>query len=345
MTRSPCPGWSSLPIGILAGLAKATTWPAFAACYILYAVSEVARTRRRSAQLMLGGASVIITLAAVLAWTRHTDAVKVLNPFGSYLTSTALHVWNYGTWAQLFGRELWGNIMPFRMLPNALGYAWPALLVTVGLLNFRQRGTWLGILSAGLFLLPIALFTNLYIVHDYYLTANAIFASVAAAFLISEVAVSRPNLAWVLVVVMVAGAAGRIALDQWPLAVRDFTHHPFYIAAGQVKGNTPANSALIVLGIDWSSEIHYYAERKGVALPVWASKEQANRLRDDPDSYMGGLKTAALVDCRAVHLRYGTELDPIISQMVARWSSEGKTIAEATPGRCAVYVRASGEKE
>lgn len=331
---------AAIPLGILAGLAKATTWPAFAAAYAIYAGSELLRTRRLPIlPLALAAATTAITLVAVLIWTRHTDLVKEANPFAGNLTSTSLREWNYGTWAQLFSRDLWLDIMPARMLVDTLGYGWPVLLVAVGLADMRQRPTVLAVVAVVLFLLPLVLFTNLQIIHEYYLTSNAIFASAAAAFLISQVTKARrPYLAVGLSVILVAGALVRIVSYQWPLAVRPLSYHPFYVAAELVRKNTPENSALIVVGIDWSSEIHYYANRKGIAFPLWGGIPRAEQLIADPDVYMGGLKTAALVDCRAVHVRYYPALEAVIGTFVEQFAQSAKRISVPDQG-CAVYVR------
>jgi hypothetical protein len=43
----------------------------------------------------------------------------------------------------------------------------------------------------------------------------------------------------------------------------------------------------------------YYARRKGLALPVWATPDEARMILGNPDAAMGGLKVAVVVDCRA----------------------------------------------
>jgi hypothetical protein len=47
----------------------------------------------------------------------------------------------------------------------------------------------------------------------------------------------------------------------------DLTVVPAFQIAMMAKEKTPADSALVVLGDDWSSEIPYYAERKAVTPP------------------------------------------------------------------------------
>jgi hypothetical protein len=178
-------------------------------------------------------------------------------------------------------------------------------------------------------------------VHDYYQSANAIFAVAAAIFLVSELAAAgRRGLAMLVVVLLVTGAVARFSYSQKPLSDRDLFHHPFYVAANLVKQQTGPETALIVFGIDWSSEIHYYAERKGVAFPLWGRLDQAKALFENPDAMMGGLTTAAVIDCRAVQSRYGPELEAAINDFVSRWAQQSRLVlGPASPGVCAVYVK------
>jgi hypothetical protein len=91
-----------------------------------------------------------------------------------------------------------------------------------------------------------------------------------------------------------------------------------------------------VFGVDWSSEVNYYAERKGLALPVWASLETAHRILANPDAYMGGLKVHSVVDCRSIFLKYRPELNKLVDAFVA---SEQPNRISLAPGSCDVYVK------
>jgi hypothetical protein len=278
----------SILLCVLAALAKLTTWPAFVIGYGIFLAGELYRTRKLQIQSVLYcGSGILLALAVTVTWTFHTDQIRLLNQFGGSLTSTALRDHIYGTWYQLFSEELWFEILPRRILPDALGYCWPVLLICIRYVRIRSQRTVAAVASLVLFILPIAIFTNLHIVHDYYQTANAIFLVAAAALLLSElIAVQKPILAAVIATFLVIGALGRFFSHQWVLA-RPVTTHPFYIAAKLVANSTPPASSLIVFGADSSSEVHYYAQRKGVALPFWAP-DQARKFLDHPDAIMGG---------------------------------------------------------
>lgn len=312
----------SIPLGILGALAKVTTWPAFVAGYGLFVVADLYRNRTsrvRVQSLLFGAAGILLAFVLTLAWTKYSDQLKLLNPFARFLTSQSLNRWNFGTWSQRFSEKMWLDLLPTRMLPDAIGYCWPILLLCIRYVRLDSERTILAVACIVLFLLPIATFTNLYIIHDYYLTANAIFAIAAAIFLISEViAVGRPIVAAVLVVFLISGAAARFVTHEWVWATAPLHGQPSYVAATLVANSTPPDSSLIVFGVDWSSEVHYYAERKGVALPNWATLEQAKTFLDDPDAIMGGLRTLAVVDCRAVFQHYPSQIDELVTQFVNR---------------------------
>ncbi|MEA2953638.1 MAG: hypothetical protein QOJ96_3158 [Alphaproteobacteria bacterium] len=333
---------ASVPLCVMAALAKATTWPAFVVAYGLYFVAETLRTRSvKVLPTLITAVGIVTAFAITVAWNRHGDQLRLLNPFGNFLTSDALRQWTFGTWSQLFSEQLWLNIVPRRILPDAIGYCWPVLLICIRYVRGDSMRMILALASITLFLLPLAIFTNLHVVHEYYQSANAIFAVAAAAFLLSELAaVGRPGLATFATALLLAGSVARFSHVEWPLAYRPLSQHPFYIAAKLVEQRTKPDTALIVVGLDWSSEIHYYAQRKGVALPLWATLDQAKKLFDNPDGMMGGLTTAAVIDCRAVHVRYHPQLDAAISDFVNGWAQQSDLVlGPASPGVCAVYIK------
>jgi len=331
----------SVPLCVLGALAKFTSWPAFVAGYGLLGLAELYRRRTLLTPLILFGTTgVLVALAVGVAWSKYSDDVKVLNTFGAFLTAASLKNWVFGTWAQRISTALWFDIVPKRMLWDSLGYGWPALLLCIVCVRPLSRRTVLAVACLVLFLLPIAIFTNLYMVHDYYATANAIFVIAAVGFLLSEVvAAGRPLVAAFVVVVLLAGAAVRFTAHEWIQATAPLRDNPWYQAALLVKNSTPPASSLIVFGTDWSSEIPYYAERKSVALPGWATPEQARKFLDDPDALMGGLPIGAVVDCRrGSPNQYPPQLDVLVTQFIGKWAQHANLVPPTSvPGSCAAY--------
>jgi hypothetical protein len=223
------------------------------------------------------------------------------------------------------------------MLPQILGYGWPVLLLCIRYVRVNSSHTLLAIVCAVLFVVPIVLFTNLHIVHDYYQAANAVFLVAAVAFLLSElIATDKVIPAAVVGTVLFVGAVLHVHRIEWPVATARYDLSPTYIAARIVRDSTPVDSSVIVFGVEWSSEVNYYAERKGLALPGWASLEKTHRILANPDAYMGGLKVHSVVDCRSIFVKYWPELNKLVDAFVA---TEQSNRISSAPGSCDVYVK------
>src|SRR5262249_3627226 len=158
-------------------------------------------------------------------------------------------------------------------------------------------------------------FPNLHMVHDYYQAANSIFLVAAVAFLLSElITVQKPVLATILAVLLIAGSLARFYGHQWLVATKPLFGHFSYLAGNILERATPADSGLIVFGVGWSSEVNYYAKRKGLALPFWATPDETRMILRYPDAAMGGLNVGAVVDCRKVFAKYSPPVESVIAE-------------------------------
>jgi len=332
----------SVPLCALAALAKVTTWPAFVGAFGLYFLARLYRDRSYPIiPLLFAAGGILIAYVSSSAWTVHSDLVKLANPYGYLLEYKHLQGWIYGNLEQRLSKNLWLNLVPFRMLPDMIGYCWPVLLLCVPFLRPKSPRTLMGLCCFVLFFVPILLFTNLHIAHTYYQLAGAGFIVGCAAFFVAEVAnAGRPGLAAALVVLLVAGSAVRFFENQWPQATGPLENAATYQAGKAVERSTPPDSALIVLGMDWDPEIHYYAQRKGFALPMWwTTPERTKEILDNPDAIMGGLHVRAVVDCGTIY--YGTippDRAAILTDFVKKWSEHSTVAIPPAPGRCAVYI-------
>lgn len=232
------------------------------------------RAHRPAAFWAAAGACAAVPLAIAWGWVAWTDALKAQHPLARQLTSQALALWNYGLPEQRLSGELWYFTVSRRVL-------WPSSGMLLGLVavavawrhaDDRLARVLLGLLA--LFLLPLLVFTNLHVVHDYYQVANAVFWSLIvglSAALVMERA--RPArypwpvaLAAAILLLNVVEFMEqydvykfrRIGSDHRTLAVTQF-----------VREQTPADLPVIWLAQDWSSEFAFYSGRRSLTLPRW----------------------------------------------------------------------------
>ncbi|MBC5782884.1 hypothetical protein H8N03_07990 [Ramlibacter sp. USB13] len=231
---------------------------------------------------LLVGAVGGLALVVGYGWVMYTDAVKVRNEFGRFLASNSptLSGWNYGTLGQRFSKAFLVDVVLHRIvLPStALGLG----VLVLGLLFLRwsdasvKKVAALGLL---LFVLPMAVLTNLHFVHDYYQTANLVF--LVAAVAVAVYATSGLLVRW-------HPAAAPLAMAVFVAGNLLFFHGMYYPWKATILGpgnsrtlklaeflrnHTPADRPLLILGYDWSSELPYYAQRKALAVPPWTRME------------------------------------------------------------------------
>jgi hypothetical protein len=336
--RSILLGLLAIPVCIIASLAKGTTWPAFILAFGLIWLSEVYRHRRvELTQTIIAGIGVALALIIGLIWTEYAWSVRAQGELGR---SLEISEWIYGTWSDRFGARLWGGILPDRMLPNILGLAWLVIVVAGTHLTFAGRyftAAWASVL---LFAVPIAIFANVQLYHDYYQVANGLFLIAFAAITISGlIARDRLRTALVVLAIVLTGQAVRIATVQWPSATHDTTHSPTVLAAKYVRETTDPKSAMILIGPEGTPEYHYYAQRKGLVTPSWVSKEELEKSFKDPATKTGGRPIGAVVRCTGGNVDGRRDLKPVWEPFFLSAKARALTNGQMeTFGNCTVYV-------
>lgn len=329
--------------GVLSGLAKATTWPGFVVALGLSCLLRVMHTRAVSLKRVgLLAVMVAIPLACALIWTAYTDQLKMLNPLGRELTSTALKFFNYGLLAQRLSQELWSWSVLIRMLPDILGLLW---FLGAGLVLWaatRESGRRVLPLAVGLmatFLFPILTFTNLHIVHNYYQTANGLFLVMAIAVLLGTwLGTRRPVAAVVVLALLVGGQAMRFRQEQWVKELGWHEQQDIMDAGRFVREHTVHADTLLAVGVNWSSIAHYYAQRRGLAMRAGLPDQQALGLLDDPARSVGTPQYSAIIDCRPLDphtysVAQAARLDALFAALSGRPDA-----AQASFGPCRAVV-------
>lgn len=250
-------------------------------------------------------ALVVVPLLVAVAWTQHADSIKAANATTRFLTSEGLQEWNFGTLGQRLRIGDWARAFA----PTLLLVAGPP--VWLACLHRRLRppdrpGFWLAMLGAAA--LPVAVFFNLYVAHDYY--SIAVSPIVAALFGVGTVRLARvvsPEaqrrilkgaVAWIIVLLAVA------APYWWPAYQRrpERSVRPLALAAELARTST-RRDRIVIQGLDWSPAVPYYARREVLMLP-------AALLRP---SVMDALPV------QGYDLLLAAEIDFVTAYLAARW--------------------------
>lgn len=219
-------------------------------------------------------AAAALPLAIGWAWVAWTDGIKAQHPLGMQLTSKALSAWNYGLPEQRFSGELWYFAVFRRVL-------WPSSGMLLGLIavavawrraDDRLARVLLGLLA--LFVLPLLVFTNLHVVHDYYQVANAVFWSLLVGLSVAFVMeTSRPaRYPWRPVLVAAILLLNLAELyEQYDIYKfnRIGADHPTLLLSDFIRRETPEDLPVIWIATDWTSEFAFYSGRRSLTLPRW----------------------------------------------------------------------------
>jgi len=196
-----------------------------------------------------------------VAWVRYADHVNEQGEFSKLLSSSALKEWNFGTIRQRLLWDTWDVIIT-RLLMFVGGYL-GLIVLFIFIKNIKEKITlyWVFI-SITSSILTVALITNLYYVHDYYLMALAPLICMAIGIIIYESNIEK-GISWYSVV----------GIFLWVLLVMNNTNEYFsYVHEniGEVNQKysliqniTSDDEYIYICGEDWSSETLYRCDRKG----------------------------------------------------------------------------------
>lgn len=261
--------------GLVAALVKITTGLFWVLPLLAYrsekdGPSVRAWLRARFQPLLI--ALVLVPVAAAVLWTWHADAIKGATPATWFLTSHALQTWNFGTIAQRLDPGTWLTVAK-RIGLTLVGLPFLVLLPFSAAKAFRspQPLCWVAIGLAAV--LPIGVFFNLYVVHDYYLAA--ISPAIAAALGLGVAQLweyaSRARYRSLLVVAGL-GAAALMAVQTryyWTLIyhrVGESNPHTALPLARELATLSQPSDLVVVAGRDWSPDILYHSRRTGLMM-------------------------------------------------------------------------------
>jgi hypothetical protein len=291
--------------GTLAGLQKATVGlPFLASAGALWLWSAARRKRRLTGRDIVNfSIAIVIPVIAAFAWNAYTDTVKQHNVFASGLTTTASRAWtfNFGTIAQRLQPHPWKLVLWDRVLV-ANGGGLLGVVLLAGVLVHPRDGRLRSSVAAALLLMlvPVAVFTNLHAVHDYYQSEIVVFLLLALAIAIAQWLPLVTRTRWISALALLL----LILSNLWHFWSGDLVRAQrrfdpakdrILVIADVIKKHTAANTPIVVYGFDWSSEVPYYAERRAFCVPPWFLQREAVWAR--PESFLGGDKPSAVVIC------------------------------------------------
>ena len=320
---------ATITAGTLAALVKITTFLAFGAVGAISSIAVLWQARRNRRELASVFAfcalSGFVPFAVGYSWTVYCDRIKSLSPLTSLLSSGGLKLWLFGSLDTRLSTVFWQTNILDRDLPNLLGYGAPIAVLLCGAALTHHKWPYMLVAVTGFVMAPL-MFAGLF-TQDYYVAANGIFAIVAVALGITALAACRrTNMA---AVAAVAVLAGQLLYFQTHFAdyVRTDTRNEIYKIALKAKQHTPPNSGLIVFDGDWSSEVNFYAERKGISVPNWMPLDLMQQLSANPPSLLGGMPLGGIVNCPNSAIPYGAPLMEAINAFI----SERQVIASVGP--------------
>lgn len=293
---------------MLAGSVGTLTKIATGGFYLLPLLFYRSHQPMSRSHLALLAVLVIVPLGAGLAWTSHTDRVKLASEATAWLAVSggAMRDWNFGDLADRFDLGQWGRIL--RPLTSALtGLLLPLWIVLGGLAAWAhpQRRFLIAFLVLCT-LAPIVVFMPLYAIHDYYLAA----VSPAIATLIGlggawlwrhrrarAVRGGAVGMAagWVVAFALGGGGWGRA---YGPVIDRDRTLD----AAAYIESRTEPEEWVVLRGRDWNPAVFYYAQRRGFMVRQSETETQLIEELDRDPGYILFVDCPVSASCRPMDL-------------------------------------------
>jgi hypothetical protein len=303
------PRWNSVILcaffGALASLQKVTTGaPVVLVLWCMYLVHWCRRDRLRVPSVREITTVVCafgLPILIATAWTLYTDAIKARNPLGAQLTSAALTGWTFGTLTQRLALSTYVNVVWDRMIaPNAGGIFGAVLIAAAALVPATVRVRAITASALALCMLPVLLFTNLHIVHDYYQSSCALFLIAALALAVGvwvPGVVPYPVVVPALTLLLVILNLHAYAIGYRPIARQGIgaPQNRLLAIATVVRENTSPDSGFVAFGEDWNSELAYYAQRKSFTVPEFF--REYSRAWHEPAGFLGDTPLRALVVC------------------------------------------------
>ena len=252
----------------------------------------------KDSRLIFVGMTLFFAVITAYLWVQYSDAVKWARGWDGVLTSQSLNAWNWGDLEQRFSYALWIKVIGGRIFTRNLG-----AVIGLGLIFYLfysskdARLKQIGCVLLAMALIPLAMFTNLHIVHDYYQVANIVFLTYLVALSFPYAVLPKYGDKWAYGILTLLVTVNCISGFKYINLMRlSFDGNNRDIAIGQMlnRGLT-LDQQFVAFGNDWSSTFTYLAERKSFTAPTWFKDYQG--VIQHPENYVERGKLGAIVSC------------------------------------------------
>ncbi|HTD28004.1 MAG TPA: hypothetical protein VK660_01305, partial [Xanthomonadaceae bacterium] len=144
---------------------------------------------------------------------------------------------------------------------------------------------------------------------------------------------ARPIAAGFGAILVVVASAHALAVRFVPLIKQDFADGRTVQLARFVRAHTQEDQALLIVGLDWSSEVPYYAVRRSVAVSDEIPPRQLGRLLD-PKVAFGNSALGSMIVCPKDGGWPGIDVKPVLDSVIRKYALGRKV--EQVAG-CQVY--------
>lgn len=285
---------------IISIVQKATTEIPIVIFLVIISLYNVYITKNKLNAIMHKMGYILFPMVIGYLWVFYTDSIKEINVVGSYLTSSALSGWNFGGIDQRISLKTWESIFISRSFDwVSVGFFGSVLLMLPFLFKINKERRTIVILSLILFVLPLGVFTNLHYVHDYYQVSCVVYLifglSVMFGYYTEELKFTN-----IILVILVVVAILNIYIfnKKYSIIYMDVTEKcasntESYKIGRYLDSRLGEDSAVVVYGADWSSEIAFHSRRKCMTVPDWCIR--CDDVAVNQNKYLGELKLGAIV--------------------------------------------------
>lgn len=223
----------------------------------------------------------LLTIVASLIfifWTNYTDLQKASHPIAHGLTSYGLSLWNYGDTSLLKDFNYW-NWVFFTRLFNGSFILFLIFVLTFSHQILFSKNKLLTFSCIFLIFFPPLIFRNLYVVHDYYYFSNYLFLYIPIINCIYEITRNPHNrviaLLFLVFFIISFGFSGEkyISAKFSTKKLSSYENDTQYKVGQFLKNKIKNDGPIVVYGMDWSSVIAFYSEKKALMVPKWDNLE------------------------------------------------------------------------